>query len=187
MKNTKTHKIIMLPTEKSRLIYIGNFKKLHYMDYVPIGLDNDEIAQHLYIISDEQIKEGDWYINRFNQIHQASDINLTSQEEWNTCKKIVATTDNLQLNQDLTKCVADLVIENKVFLSQLPDSFISVYIKAYNEGKPITEIDLEMEQKYHIRGNNEYKDYLTRKEEKHCEWKKITRIKTREDNTVIVH
>ncbi|MEW2859388.1 hypothetical protein AB1A63_15220, partial [Lactiplantibacillus paraplantarum] len=47
------------------------------------------VNQHLYILSDDEIKEGDWYHNSIdNSIKQASDWIYVS-----TCKKIIATTD----------------------------------------------------------------------------------------------
>lgn len=86
------------------------------------------------------------------------------------CKKIVATTDkSIGYTDHLISPVP-----NFCDYPQLPESFIQAYIKAYNEGKPITEVDLEMEE--YINSAFEYKgkdDGLY--------------IKTRPDNTVIVH
>lgn len=181
MKTKETFKIVMLPTEKASIITKHiNGKSLSYapdngLEVYYKGVNS--IPQHLYIISDDKIKEGDFYMNRFNQIHQASDINLTSQEEWNTCKKIVATTDkSLIANKGL-----DPFSGKPDLLPQIPESFIKAYIKAYNdEGKPITEVDLEYEDKGREEwwGSSEGGEPI---------WVEGYKLKTRPDNTVIVH
>ena len=61
MKNTKTHKLVMLPTEKAPLtIYNNCLRSSKYSDF---EIDGVFIPQHLYILSDEEIKVGDWYID----------------------------------------------------------------------------------------------------------------------------
>jgi hypothetical protein len=53
--------------------------------------------RHIYITSDEEIKEGDWVLNSWNEIHQITK-NDKSKSYKKTCKKIILTTD-----QDLIK------------------------------------------------------------------------------------
>lgn len=147
----KTFKVVMLTTEKAGRISLSNDGEYLYPD------DRAKNNQHLYIISDDEIKEGDWYIDDTNLVRQS----ITSDKDyWNRrkdYKKIVATTDKLIFNnQGLQQ-----------YLPQLPESFIQAYIKAYNEDKPITEVDLLCEEV----GNKEY-DGIPQ---------------TRPDNTVIVH
>ena len=51
---------------------------------------------HLYFTSDEEIKEGDWYLDtQTKQIKQYLDTSKTCSENilWDCCKKIIATTD----------------------------------------------------------------------------------------------
>jgi hypothetical protein len=59
--------VVMLPTDnlvgKQDLILIGNWKKLHLMTNWQPKLAEDEKAQHLYILSNEEIKEGDWILS----------------------------------------------------------------------------------------------------------------------------
>lgn len=63
MKTNKTHKVLMLPTKKESNIRLGKiYNTLHYKNNV---FDKEfGVYQHLYIISDEEIKEGDWVINQ---------------------------------------------------------------------------------------------------------------------------
>lgn len=127
-------------------------------EYNPIHLTNELKPQHLYIISDEPIKKGDFcYIrNHYNEyyiaVYNGKSFDIINEGGnydpiiHKHCYKIIASTDKaLQLNQDTSKCIADLVIENKIFLPVIPESIIQEYIKAYNEGNPIIEVALEYE------------------------------------------
>lgn len=206
----KTFKVVMLPTEKeSKLILIDdgiNEEGLHYNNYTTKKFNSEGynftiLPQHLYIISDDVIKKGDWiYITGalgMKQIAKVVEIknkeityktfignNWGSWENNNSyqCKKIVATTDkslNGKSDSGLQMCLCGTwQMDNKGYPKckgnchtlDIHESFIQAYIKAYNEGKPITEVDLEME----IVGA--------------CTTKgAIIDIKTRPDNTVIVH
>lgn len=173
----KTFPIVMLPTEKASSIHL-NPKKLvkWHMDITPTN--KDCVNQHLYIISDDEIKEGDWYIDDTLQLRKA----IMSDKDWQNsgkpaytiCKKIVATTDKSLGKEGYTGIREDMAFFP---LPQLRESFIQSYIKAYNEGKPITEVDLEMEEII-------YPFAQIRPEVKPIRY---YQIKTRPDNTVIYH
>ena len=154
----KTHKVVMLPTEKASRIHLANNKLIYGKELFTDGLTGRN--QHLYIISDDEIKEGDWYYSpETKQVY-----NQSNHETSLPCKKIVATTDT-------SLKVTDLISDKyAVYVPQIPESFIQAYIKAYNEGKPITEVDLEMDCDHNQMPN-----------------KVIDIIKTRPDNTVIIH
>jgi hypothetical protein len=86
--------IILLPTEKytdivhSTSKYGGLFLSRHYSPTKEMG----DSYQHIYITSDEKIKEGDWCIvgNGVSKLN----TQFTSKEEINTnWKKIILTTD----------------------------------------------------------------------------------------------
>lgn len=169
----KTFKVVMLSSDNEvyphLILTTGSDKLMKYNgDY---GLLNKEIYvnQHLYIISDEDIKEGDWCIDSYNQIHQFVDLKFAGLGSAKF-SKIVATTD-------ISIGTNGANVRMSMPLPQLPESFIQAYIKAYNESKPITEVDLEIESK------RVYNDPDIRKAD--FEYKDI--IKTRPDNTVIVH
>lgn len=169
----KTFKVVMLPTEKAindySLVLLPK-NKLQIMsptdmiDYLDSQSDATK-RQELYILSDEEIKEGDWCINikkdktfQYNQKIYAIIWAYEKQE----CEKIEATTDkSIYYKDDIAQDTKDL--------PQLPESFIQAYIKSYNEGKPITEVDLEMEE---LPSFGTIPDSYI--------------IKTRPDNTVIV-
>ena len=82
----------LLPTDKpSRLYQLKN--DILRLDY---KIDKGEANKHIYITSDEEIKEGDWYfitesISKCESKYEANDLT-------DICKKIILTTD-----QDLIK------------------------------------------------------------------------------------
>lgn len=175
----KTHKVVMLTTEKaSRLAYISltsllqytkNEATLEYKDRPKAG----NKPQHLYLISDDEIKKGDWCILLddtgipFSHHPQKWDGNGKVNKG---CKKIVATTD------------LDIVFPVNKFphMPQIPVGFIEAYIKAYNEESPITEVAVEYEKQntsivhaiMNIMNNEDSFEYV---------------LKTRSDNTVVIH
>ena len=94
--------------------------------------------QHLYIISDDDIKEGDWVIWN-NQIEQAKRVE--SQMAYHGFKKIIATTDrSLQIN---TFYKVTGVFDGG--LPQPSQQFIEKYIEEYNKGNVIIDVLVEYE------------------------------------------
>ncbi len=163
----KTDKVVMLSTEKSNLLLIDN-NSLQQVNKEVIGASNST-PQHLYIISDEEIKEPCWAINK-NQdtlFYIEHNIDSRTNDDW---KKVIASTDkSLYIKKTYDDASNDF--DYKVLLPELNESFIQAYIKSYNEGNSIIEVDLEYEYNklYPMVENNNIK------------------LKTRKDNTVICH
>lgn len=98
-KSYKECEVVMLSTEKATTgMIVKSFNKTfeiitnkNFDDKCQEVLNkSSKNPQHLYILSSEEIKEGDWYINlRNNSIYQATDWIYVS-----TCKKIIATTNS---------------------------------------------------------------------------------------------
>lgn len=116
--------IIMLVTDKKAtgIIKFGN-----QLRTTSEGLSSMVYySQHLYFLSNEEIKKGDWYLNIVS--NEIVNVDFNIDYEQNHCKKIIATTDiSLQLPQPSKE-------------------FIQAYIQAYNKGKPITKVLVEMEE-----------------------------------------
>jgi len=153
--------VVMLPTEKATDIHI--WKDILY--YGETNLEGYGIEyKHLYLTSDEEIKEGDWYL--FSNVLLQSDGGYKRN-----CPKIIATTDkSLLIN---TK---DIYSNNSI-IPQIPESFIKAYVES---GGTIKEVLVEYEEQEEYttpQGNAERENYS-----KH----KVPYIKTREDNTVII-
>jgi len=113
----KKCKIILLPTENESSIWSHKGRRL-YFNQANFNDKNDEIRYHLYITSDDEIKENDWFI----QIHQGNksivkcdkqnkSVINTNQSRFLKAFKIIATTEtslNLQqLSQELIKAYCD--------------------------------------------------------------------------------
>ena len=102
--------------------------------------------QHLYIISDDEIKEDDWYIDDCNQIR----CSVTSDKEyWSVrkdYKKIIATTDTLLYNlpeKPNFNSYMSFSLGNP--LPQPSQQFIQKFIEEYNKGNVITDVLVEYE------------------------------------------
>lgn len=117
--------VVMLPAEKARLGFnikgelVTGDTELHSNDY--------HKAQHLYITSSEEIKEGDWILHEGNPPAQvsASNKSLVCKD----CKKIIATTDKFLGEQQLP--LSDAWRDwFKNRLPQIPDSFIEPFAES---------------------------------------------------------
>lgn len=127
----KRAQVVMLPTEKAvfpKCIWLGRISGVLYLDYsYPEGkicdpIDDSMLPQHLYILSDEEIKgECFYYSPRFGGILR----NHLSQLDEPGLKKVIATTDT------------------SLGLPKPSEGFIKAFIEAYNSGNPITEVDIE--------------------------------------------
>lgn len=176
----KTHKVVMLPTKEVGRLTLWNNDELMLSEDSYRFNSKECIYQHLYIISDDKIKEGDWYINlETNQSCNTLkyDFHKVVTERFPSIyKKIVATTDESIGYTDHRISP----VPNFCDYPQLPESFIQAFIKAYNEGKPITEVDLEIQKACCKNGHILINCLNTCKDV-------IFTIKTRPDNTVIIH
>lgn len=148
--------VVMLATKENPTpISIGN--KSNIMDFHQFlfgkkeGIYNNHTFQHLYILSDDDTKEGDWCIDKYNQIWQFLDNCLigfdadknkrfrTDNVEGHKVKKIIATTDES----------LEIRFENhndfdSIFKLPRPsDSFIRKFIEEYNKGNQITKVLVE--------------------------------------------
>ena len=97
--------------------------------------------QHLYIISDDEIKEGDWFIDlKDNTIWQNKAKENMRKSIFPECKKIISTTDS-SLSQT-----------SRAEIPQPSKQFIQKYIEEYNKGRQIIDIIVE----YELISNEEY-------------------------------
>lgn len=114
--------------------------KLELIHYITNG---DGLSpQHLYILSDDEIKEGDWCIELgFNRIFQVEKESLTKGYIKN-CKKIIATTDISLGLSDVGKAGYS-IDEFHPILPQPSQSFIEKYVAEYNKSNMITDVLVE--------------------------------------------
>lgn len=136
----KECKVVMLPTnEKSHIYYTKSINKLGYVtghnkeDLKQFLNQNNTQNQHLYILSNEEIKKGDWcysICNQYNWKYTGDILEIDSLELY----KIIASTDPL-LN-----------------LPKPSQSFIKKYCKSNGE---IDKVMVEYYQQYYHSINDE--------------------------------
>ena len=80
--------LFLLPTDKSSYLYKDMEVLFYNRDFVDIPMLRKN--QHIYITSDEEIKEGDYYITPNNTVLKALGPMLINVEDY---KKIILTTD----------------------------------------------------------------------------------------------
>jgi hypothetical protein len=145
-------------------------------------LGNIYQPQHLYITTDEDIKEGDWiYETDLNTINQAGKNYKPNDND----RKIIATTDPKIYFND----IGEGVIESYGKLPQIPQSFIEEYCKAggidrvmvecidewfLTNGKPIPDVMRESMER-NLRKNSLAK------------WNIVYTPKTDSNNCIIIH
>jgi hypothetical protein len=127
--------VVMLPTNDKANLFINNINS-------PLLYDNNSTLHrvllrgryhHIYITSDEEIKEGDWCIQNGNYLCR---ITCNQDRTQQGLKKIIATTDNLTFDDGY----------NSWFIPSPSDGFIKKFIERYNAGTPITKIMVEYEE-----------------------------------------
>jgi len=143
MKNK--HELIMLATDKAINIPVIQYFQdgTQDMDFWNTEVQREHpltgfteyqanciVPQHLYILSDDEIKETDWKYNVVNKSITKQDGGFSYESD----KKIIATTDS-SLNLPLISSV-----DPKVFFS-----FIHYFISEYNKGNVISSVSVEYE------------------------------------------
>ncbi len=125
--------LIMLPTDKADGCLLKGYislqrhpKQFFTQEYLQ---SSGRTSEHLYILSNDKIKEGDWfYCKQTNTIQQCfSNKKGILNEKYSFYKKIIATTDK-SLN-----------------LPQIPEWFIEYLIEQYNKSNKITYVNVEYE------------------------------------------
>lgn len=130
----KRTKVVMLPTnEKAEIGFLTQKGKerghlVHFDRPMPIILDSEN--QHLYFLSDDEIKVGDWCYDEYNKvIFKNNSIGTPGAS-----KKIIATTDRLEIPYQFDKWS---------IIPQPSEGFIQKFVDSYNSGDSITEADVE--------------------------------------------
>jgi len=160
MNQFKRAQVILLPTKNKSKLVLTSTPILTLVNNEAI-YDLSEIkSQHLCIISDDKIKEGDWKIclndNSISQYMSKSCIE--SDTLCKDCKKIIATTDTSLFT--LADCPVRGAASNiKYILPQPSQQFIEKYVESYNKGEVIIDVLVEYEETYDVRNYHENFNY----------------------------
>jgi len=157
----KKCQVVMLSTEKASKIVLQGYKGLGgllFSNNQYIKSSNYQ-PQHLYILSDEEIKEGDWYLadERISKselkpiwvvrkcdnitngwLESNSNPGQGDNPDWS--KKIIATTDIPLGTSEYSEKYRESYFNP---LPQPSPEFITKYIEEYNKGNVITDIMVE--------------------------------------------
>lgn len=141
----KECRVVMLFTRESN-IWSYKERRLYYNQANPNDIDESKYYK-LYIISDDEIKLNDWYLNLDLRSTEWGVIQATTERlaeisnDAPSCKKIIASTDiSLGLVKDQNDCPMPAYSK---LLPQIPQDFIEKYIDSYNAGSPIEKVLIE--------------------------------------------
>lgn len=136
--------IVMLGTDKVTNIQLD--KDYNTLSTISRQIRNsqDYQGQHLYIISNEEIKEGDWYCSLAGIVSQHNGTEVLP-EGW---KKIIATTNESLHIPFVTPGNEELEVYEYTILPKPSDSFIKKYIEEYNASRTILKVLVEYEKVY---------------------------------------
>lgn len=140
-KSYKECEVVTLPTEDktqiTKAIHYKNELRFAGKDYECLPIN--EQYQHLYILSSEEIKEGDWVFDSYDVcVYQIKDFTSTNYHQ----RKIIATTDTSIL---LKGGRNDFEYYYTGDLARPSDDFLKAYVKA--QGKGFDKVLVEMEEK----------------------------------------
>ena len=143
-KHYEKCKVVMLETDKAENCFIKTLhntisfhKQLMTQSYLKA---TDCKSFHLYILSDSEIKEGDWFYSEFKgekRILKYNHLVIPFPKD----KKIIACTDSSLWEHDDTVPYP----KTRPALPQLSKDFIQSFVDAYNRGTPIIEVLVEYE------------------------------------------
>jgi len=133
----KKCKVVMLPTNEKALIYQSKLSKILGIKRDKKIINSRVIAQHLYILSDNEIKEGDWYYSYLLNSRYIAPKGFTKSKLTNPKSeyKIIASTDP-SLNKWIKLNPGELLQS----LPSIPQSFIEEYVSEYNKENKIEEV-----------------------------------------------
>jgi hypothetical protein len=143
--------VVMLPTDKeSKLCFVINTENSTLTLFEdPMEKGKRFFPQHLYILSNEDLKEGDWFIDLHNldkpkfcdNQQLANKLNLKKEQ----VKKIISTT-----NKELTiigrNISYPILGQTITYLPQIPQQFIDYFVSEYNKGNVISKVLVEVEE-----------------------------------------
>lgn len=164
MKQEKT--VVMVSTEKTatvnQIVSRKSDNRLAIVNVLTVG-DPDRYlhtTQHLYILSDEEVKHEDWYIVELFKITGESDglhleqckkledvwvnnFDVVQTRHKDNCKKVIATTNpDLWYNENKLEGKMNLV---KVTIPKLGLDFVERFVKEWEKGNKIEKVMLEYE------------------------------------------
>lgn len=158
----KTFKVLLLPTEiaqPDQLIYqqIKNVYGESIDNPVLEFTTNETYIRNSVLMNSGKAATNSQSRNQFFELHIVSDDSINA-DDWYYCSK-----NDDSMNGGAMRCLvrSSCPFDKKIIASSdksitpnswIPESFINEYVKASKEGKPITDIDLEIGNDANIQG-----------------------------------
>lgn len=140
--------LIILPTTNKSSIGLNKSTNRLYTAHEAVHHE----MHHLYVLSDEEIKEGDYHFKTTNGKIGNYPLNSVNPNK-GRYKKIIATTDKYLNYCSSCGDMGCHLCLNKG-LPQISNSFIEHFVSEYNKGNVITKIMVEYEDNLFINRNN---------------------------------
>jgi len=145
MGTFKNAKVVMLPTNQkatvNSIVTRPSDNRMAIVNVLTVNDPQPSIHHHIYIVSDEIINDGDWYMNG-KYIYQAD----RHYQKANNDKKIIATTDCLEY------FTGEIVSNRYAIKKQIPKpskAFIEKFVDSYNKNIVIDNVLVEYEEYDH--------------------------------------
>ncbi len=148
-KHYQEFDVIMLPTDKLSKVGLHSDKKI-YLHHSELTKNLPYYQpQHIYILSSEKPKAGDWYITNDNKLLQCREVlfDLTYADgdygrNKNSIKgKVIASTDSSLGYTDHRVSP----VPNFCDSPQIPKEFIEYFIREYNQDNVVNKVLVEVE------------------------------------------
>lgn len=137
----KEIKIVILPAKEANIAYIGRGMGSDG-PYKDIGFCK---PQNFYFLSDEEIKDGDWFYNfKDNRIEQYTETIVIIKPQF--CKKIIASTNFLIVKETFCRSADSFDLEvyyDKKYLPHPSKEWIEYYISEWKKGNKIEKVMVE--------------------------------------------
>ena len=134
------YKVVMIPTFGDANLLLGLSKEGKLIRYRDAKIENDKFCckYHLYIVSDDKIDIGDFYIDSLGSVCKCGMDQPIHWKDLKVSKNIVASTDTLEK----TVFVLGMKSIKKVKIPAIPNDFIDIFVNNYNKGNIIEEVDI---------------------------------------------
>lgn len=145
METKKRCKVVMLPTEdKSPIFICNNMLSLHERNQNILSGKNgfDTIHQHLYVISNDEINEGDWCYHKASKTIVKYPKNGFPKDH---ALKVIASTDRLVVKETPVRSADSFdltVYTDKEYIPNIHPLFIQQYVNEYNKDNKIEFIEV---------------------------------------------
>ena len=140
--------VVMLPTKNASRLHRNGAGYFYYKDHPTLSLMTE--AQHLYFLSDEEIKKGDCKLclnDNFISQYQ-SNKSIESDTICKDCKKIIATTDS---DLEIYKLFSNKVSADFSYLPRPSNSFIEKFVNEWNKGNKTDKLLVRIEmERYNV-------------------------------------